>query len=299
MPASSSAYAEAGHFTGGSFDGMRHGRGRFAYANRYFVYDGGWREGEAHGEGVLQMADGGTYEGSFVDGEMSGTGVRRWADGGMYAGEFVCGELHGVGKYEAPTLPTPPVKAPTISSMASHQLVSFAPPPPPPEQYEGEYRHNQRHGRGALRTARGDRYEGEFLRHRIAGAGTMEYASGDVYAGEFRRGERCGRGTMRWAADGATLEGEWEAGEPLGACAYQSPGGGLRRARDGTQRGSTRWHTARRPSALPPPPNPWRSAQGAALALSSAHAPRRARLQATASATSSPPARCTLPTCSR
>ena len=67
-------YADFGRYAGGTAEGFRDGRGKYAFANPYFSYDGEWRAGQMHGAGTLSMADGSSYEGAFHNGEMSGFG---------------------------------------------------------------------------------------------------------------------------------------------------------------------------------------------------------------------------------
>ncbi len=68
------------------------------YPNRYFRYEGQWRNGRKHGHGKLIMRDGSFYEGDFINGEIEGKGTRFFAcDGRKYVGEFQGGECHGEG----------------------------------------------------------------------------------------------------------------------------------------------------------------------------------------------------------
>jgi hypothetical protein len=82
--------------------GQRHGRGTYRFPNRFYVYEGDFVHGEAHGRGRLSMADGGYYEGDFANDEMTGIGERCWSDGKKYVGAFEMGEMHGRGTLTFP-----------------------------------------------------------------------------------------------------------------------------------------------------------------------------------------------------
>ena len=82
--------------------GQRHGRGTYRFPNRFYMYEGDFVHGEAHGRGRLSMADGGYYEGDFANDEMTGIGERCWSDGKKYVGAFEMGEMHGRGTLTFP-----------------------------------------------------------------------------------------------------------------------------------------------------------------------------------------------------
>lgn len=70
-------------------------------------------------------------------------------------------------------------------------------------RYEGDFRHNQRHGLGTLWVrAEGKRwrktYSGGWSEGRKEGEGVYFYDNGDVYRGEWINGERSGRGSMQY-----------------------------------------------------------------------------------------------------
>jgi hypothetical protein len=60
--------------------------------------------------------------------------------------------------------------------------------------YEGEYCGPEKHGRGVLTFANGDRYEGLFKDDRMHGKGVFVYGNGDVYRGSWAHGFRHGKG---------------------------------------------------------------------------------------------------------
>ena len=65
-------------------------------------YEGKFRDGQPHGQGVLTHKTGARYEGEFRDGKAHGQGAVMNPEGTRIEGEFRDGELHG------PVVITPP-----------------------------------------------------------------------------------------------------------------------------------------------------------------------------------------------
>lgn len=112
-------------YTGQMWNGKRHGRGRWTFANG--MYDGQWEDDVQSGEGVQQWDDGRSYVGHFADGAFDGMGrmdwitpkgpmsyegqYRKdkkdgkgkfsWADGRVYSGQWADGKRHGVATYKS------------------------------------------------------------------------------------------------------------------------------------------------------------------------------------------------------
>lgn len=78
-------------------EGLRHGHGKYVFANGYMWYEGQYANGEKHGLGKLSFKDGGWYEGEFAHDEIHGHGTRRFASGAVFVGSFELGEMHGAG----------------------------------------------------------------------------------------------------------------------------------------------------------------------------------------------------------
>ncbi|KAJ8303331.1 hypothetical protein KUTeg_019727 [Tegillarca granosa] len=126
------------------------GHGVYVYENKYYRYEGEWKNGKKHGHGKLLMKDGSYYEGQFCEGEITGNGFRFFAPGQCkYTGQFFKGELHGKGKmvYNDGTI------------------------------YEGDWINNRKHGFGVMTTLRNDYYEGGYKANRRHGDGKMNYSS--------------------------------------------------------------------------------------------------------------------------
>lgn len=104
-------------------------------------YEGEFRAGLNHGNGIRNYHTGRKYEGEFQDGKRHGWGTYTWADGRKYIGEFQDGYSHGHGRLFG----------------SSGTL-----------RYEGEYKFDKRNGRGKLYEMHGAAllYEGNFVDHK-------------------------------------------------------------------------------------------------------------------------------------
>ena len=60
-----------------------------------FSYEGGWKDGEKHGQGVWTHPDGRRYEGQWKDGKWHGQGVETHPDGRRYEGQWKDGKPLG------------------------------------------------------------------------------------------------------------------------------------------------------------------------------------------------------------
>ena len=65
-------------------------------------YEGEFRDGVPHGQGVITAPDGRRYEGDVRYGRPSGRGIQTWPDGACYEGNFEAGERHGYGAMTYP-----------------------------------------------------------------------------------------------------------------------------------------------------------------------------------------------------
>jgi len=89
-----------------------------------------------------------------------------------------------------------------------HMCVGTFTDPDDGERYVGEWRDNQRTGRGSSTYPNGDRYVGEYLNGRRH-EGTYTWTNGNRYVGGYRNGQRNGQGTFTYA-NGAGYDGEYQ-----------------------------------------------------------------------------------------
>mmetsp|Transcript_11727 Transcript_11727/g.23995 ORF Transcript_11727/g.23995 Transcript_11727/m.23995 type:complete len:456 (-) Transcript_11727:53-1420(-) len=151
---------------------------------RFYSYDGDWKNGDMEGAGIYKFADGLTYEGTFLRNRPNGIGKAVYSSGTTYEGEWLNGYPHGEGKM-----------AYAVGST-----------------YEGVWLKGRRHGIGKLTFPTGSYYEGDFLLGRFNGRGT--YYSKDTgikYVGSFENGYLAKSGTMFYP-DGKRIVKVWPNG---------------------------------------------------------------------------------------
>jgi hypothetical protein len=74
-------------------DGTRHGNGVQTYTTG--KYDGEWMQNTRHGKGAITYMSGDTYDGEWQYDKRHGQGVFTWADGTSYVGEYRDDQMHG------------------------------------------------------------------------------------------------------------------------------------------------------------------------------------------------------------
>ena len=80
------------------------------------------------------------------------------------------------------------------------------------DTYSGEWKNDEKHGRGIYTYADGGRYEGEYKDGKWHGMGMQIFADGEKYEGEFKEGNYHGRGEYIFS-DGSEYEGEFKDGD--------------------------------------------------------------------------------------
>jgi hypothetical protein len=94
----------AQHYEGGCRDGLAHGKG---VAVGFARYEGQFRRGRKHGQGVKTWPWGDRYTGDFVDDRKEGVGTYEWGEGSRWGGEryvggFMADRREGEGIYTWP-----------------------------------------------------------------------------------------------------------------------------------------------------------------------------------------------------
>lgn len=75
--------------------------------------------------------------------------------------------------------------------------------------YEGDFKNNEKHGKGIMRQADGSVwYEGEYKQGIPHGLGTLYYPNGAIYQGSWKDGKRDETGKYRYC-NGYVYKGEW------------------------------------------------------------------------------------------
>ncbi len=79
-------------------------------------------------------------------------------------------------------------------------------------EYVGEFKNNNREGKGVYKFSNGDEYTGNFKREMANGIGRMIYNSGSEYLGEWKDSRKDGYGFYQWK-DGDMYIGEFKQGK--------------------------------------------------------------------------------------
>lgn len=159
-------------YLGEMHNNLRNGFGIYVYENKFFRYEGEWKNGLKCGMGKLAMKDGSYYEGEFKNGEICGKGYKysRHNDS-EYTGDFLEGMCHGKG---------------TMRVRKSYM-------------YQGDFFENMRHGYGELNEFTLNRnYQGQWYYNKRHGQGIQRYPDGSTYTGDWIRDKRQGHGEVEY-----------------------------------------------------------------------------------------------------
>ena len=200
-------------------------------------YEGEWKDGEAHGQGVRTWRDGSRYEGQFAHGLMAGTGVHTEPNGDRYSGMFKAGMYDGQGVMTWTVDPTPrpgggsdplPMPLPRPFFLASRPENIPAMPPddviiramPTDDmkgvhRYEGEWKDGEKHGQGVRTWPDGSRYEGQFKGDTMHGQGVHTTPNGPRYEGTYNLGKRRGHGVIIYPGEQERFEGQFADDHPV------------------------------------------------------------------------------------
>merc|ERR1719305_418175 len=163
-------------------NGQRHGWGRLDYAEGGQYFEGEWFCGMKHGKGKQVWAKGATFEGIWQDGIIHGEGTMTWmpdeelgkdAVPESYSGDWWDGRPHGKGTH---TWSAKPTKLELIKHHAGQQRNNG---------YSGEWKEGERSGTGIFHYANGSTFEGSWSRNQKHGAGVFTYEDGAVFKGMF------------------------------------------------------------------------------------------------------------------
>lgn len=212
-------YPNSDVYEGEFKDGKRHGKGLFKF-NNGSIYDGEWRFDLSHGQGHLKLKNGNEYRGGFAHGRFNGNGVLKYIDGSEYNGCFSNGFRHGKGvlKMKDETYDGE-WKHDKRHGYGVHTSESLG-------VYEGEWKNDMREGKGLMKYKDGETYNGLWGWNRPNGQGVWEYKDGFMlkYDGEFVAGIRSGKGKA-YFNDNSIYDGEWAEDLPSGIGKYISSNG--------------------------------------------------------------------------
>ena len=122
-----------------------------------------------------------SYSGQIENGEVTGVGIMFFNDGSEVEGEWVNGHIHGFG------------------SIMYLNYDDFL-------KYVGEWKEDERSGRGTLFYKDKSQYTGDFSEDSFSGNGTFIWPDGKKYEGHLDDDQFDGFGTLTFAKSGNELE---------------------------------------------------------------------------------------------
>ena len=78
------------------------------------------------------------------------------------------------------------------------------------KKYEGDWKNDQKNGKGTYYWPNGDKYSGDWLNGHRTGNGVYYYKSGDIFYGQFKDSQRSGEGIYYFKKDNNFSVGEYE-----------------------------------------------------------------------------------------
>lgn len=148
-----------GFFVNGLFEGK--GTMTYRSSSGMITYEGGFKKGLRHGDGILILRNGDAYKCKFENDVIEGLGTVIYNNGNKYVGNFRNGVRDGVG----------------VFILANG------------ERYDGTWQANKKHGRGTYQWPCGQKYSGEYKEDRIEGEGVLLYDTGSKDVGVFKNGK--------------------------------------------------------------------------------------------------------------
>ena len=156
-------------------NGKRHGEGIYFNENEFF-YIGNWKEDIIEGEGIFIKNNSEAYIGKFENGEIiegnythSKKNIKKDILSTEFFDEIYKGILNEIN--------------------CNKDVVSN-------ECYKGPFKDWKFNGKGIIIYENGDKYEGDFKDNKYNGYGKMKYKNGDEYDGQWKNGKKNGKGTM-------------------------------------------------------------------------------------------------------
>lgn len=162
------------------------GRGTYVYPSGA-KYNGQFRDGKIHGDGILYFSNGNKYVGAWINQYREGKGKMVFYNGDVYKGNFRKSKFSGKG---------------TIQFKNG-------------DKYEGQWRNDLQNGDGKYYYSNGDRYEGHFNNGKLDGQGTMFYKDGAKYVGQWKTNYKDGKGAF-YKSSGEKIAGLWLSGKFVG-----------------------------------------------------------------------------------
>ncbi|MFM2194865.1 MAG: hypothetical protein RL092_465 [Bacteroidota bacterium] len=187
----------------GSFkNGLPEGNGEWTWKlwsdQGYVKITGSFSNGLVEGKAKALLVSGNVYEGNFKNGLFHGQGILTYIDGSIaegkkgvaqiaypyYEGNFEQGKKSGIGQF--------------------YYLNG--------EKLDGNWKDDKFCGKGVLTNEEEDRYSGDFYLGVPHGSGVMNYSNGSIYNGQWENGNYNGKGKFT-KANGTVKDGEFAMGK--------------------------------------------------------------------------------------
>jgi hypothetical protein len=210
------------HKIAGNFkNGLLEGKGKWVYETSFpvnnFVFEGDFSGGQRI-KGKWIDNNGNSYDGGWKDGQMHGEGIQTtktsvskgvWVYGALIAGTYE--EKNGLS-----------IKIKGIANGMIEGTITY----PNNDVYTGTIRDKMKEGTGSIKYTNLERYEGEWKYDNKHGKGVQYWPNGDRYEGQWGRNSRSGFGKMFWAKDSSQYEGQWLLDKPDGKGVFTFQKGG-------------------------------------------------------------------------
>jgi hypothetical protein len=188
-------YADGTVHKGTFLEGEPHGRGRMV-TPKGSILEGNWVEGECRGQVKFTMDDGDTYVGEWFGHHARGRGTYTFTDGETYTGLFSNDPVDFTMNGPNCVITYPDgssYRGAIVNDKREGRGVAQG-PTDNPWRYEGEFKNNNRHGRGTWTFARdGSLRKGTWEAGELHGFGVAVLANDQgVYRGHFKMGVRHG-----------------------------------------------------------------------------------------------------------
>ncbi|CAF1308496.1 unnamed protein product [Rotaria sordida] len=180
-------------YQGDVYRGRRHGTGIFRHGKSPLTYEGDWHMGNMHGKGTLQFGREGQnyYTGDFILNIPFGKGRRQYSSGNLYEGMWINGKRHGygvfswsngngeyMGQWENGVQNGHGIHIWYIIRAEESQYALR-------NYYEGNFVDGRRHGQGTFYYSSGTKYIGEWKADQKHGKGKVILRNGTVIEADF------------------------------------------------------------------------------------------------------------------
>ena len=92
-------------------------------------------------------------------------------------------------------------------------------------KYNGQVKNEKLHGKGTLKSSKGDVYTGNFKNNKFNGYGVLEYSFGTIFKGEWKEGQLHGKGSKIDKESGEKHTGNFKHGEYHGIHTFEADRG--------------------------------------------------------------------------